>query len=301
MQGIAALLILLSAWPGLSRQESQSVYWEREAALELLPHWNGTLSGCSAATTSAAYRDATLNLVNAYRRLCGVAEAAADPALDAGCQEAALLMLARREQMGYWDLSHVPPSDWPCWTSAGALSAARSNLAANPGPVAVEQFIDSHAHRGWVLNARTQTFGIGSCWLLEYGGANALDVFGQAASGPWPVEFVAFPPPGFMPRPLIRQEWTFAVEGADFTGATASVQAAGLPVAATVTGPFFYGAAYIVIQPQIVLSGQGPDVQIDVSVQNVVVGGSPTNFAYSFTAFGPDPPPSAAEHWAGYE
>ena len=299
---IAALIyIIIASFSGLTRAEANAVYWDRESAVATVPKWGGAVESCYSGSTSRAYRDATVATINAYRRLCGLGEIAADDGLELGCQEAALIMLARRVQTGQWDLTHQPPADWPCWTPLGATGAARSNIAANPGPVAVEQYMDSHPHRGWILFRRALTFGVGSCWLpTDVGGANAIDVFGLVLKD-YARDFVAFPPPGFFPRPMMRADWSFALEDADFSVAAASVNVSNAAVGVVQLGPFFYGDPYFAFRPSVILTNPGPDVRVDVTIRRVRVAGVEKDFSYSFTAFWPAEPPNAAREWRGYE
>lgn len=298
-----AVLFLAAAAGGSTRDAAESAWWALEDALSVPPAWVGSVEDCDAGAMPRAYRDATLEAVNYFRASVGVEPVALDPALEGGCQRAALIMLARRAETGRWDLRHDPPPDWPCWTASGAWSAARSNIAANPGAAAVWQYcVGSHAHRRWVIWPPLATMGAGSVWRAGLGGANALNVFGavdyaRGVRG----RAVAFPPPGWFPRPAFPSDWSCSMEGADFSAATASVSINGFPVSVGRVATGQFGDPAIVFTPGAILSGAGPDAVARVTINGARIDGATIKIEYEINAFWPGARPNAAENWEDYE
>ncbi len=132
--------------------------------------FTGNVAACDPGTTSAEYRQAELDIVNAFRRLAGVGPAVEDPTFSAQAQQAALIMAATG------DVSHTPPPDWNCWTSVGAQTAADSNLALivgapveqSNGPAVMRGYVEDPGdhnaavgHRRWLLCPATEVVGFG--------------------------------------------------------------------------------------------------------------------------------------------
>ena len=119
-------------------------------ALAVPNDWNGDAATCVAGTTSAAYVDATMQMVNYFRGMTGLTTSLPhNPTKDAKAQQAALMMEANQS------LSHVPPTSWKCYTADGAEAAGLSNLAGGiAGAAAVEAYLRDGSdlgHRRWVL------------------------------------------------------------------------------------------------------------------------------------------------------
>ena len=86
--------------------------------------WTGDVGDCRPGTVTEEHLDATLEMVNYFRVMTGLpGNVVFDPALNALCQQAALMMAAEG------NLSHSPPTDWACYTEEGAEAAGNSNLA----------------------------------------------------------------------------------------------------------------------------------------------------------------------------
>ena len=162
--------------------------------------WVGSTSSCTAGSTSTAYRTATLTAINWARGQAGIS---AVPRLDATytarAQSAALMMEANGT------LSHSPSSSWRCWTSAGSLGAARSNLAlGNTGVRSVLSYLAEPGaanvvagHRRWLLFPRLAALGIGNTAR-----ANAVYVAGAptATRPAGTPSYYAWPTAGYFPR-----------------------------------------------------------------------------------------------------
>ena len=67
--------------------------------------------------------------------------------------------------------------------------------------------------------------------------ANATWVFDANYGGPRPATtkpYVAWPPEGFVPYPLVFPQWSFALSNADFSAATVSMTSNGVPVSVSI-------------------------------------------------------------------
>ena len=263
------------------------------------PHqWTGSVPGCHAGTTSAAYLEDTMNMVNFFRAMVGLPASLPHVATkDAKSQQAALMMTANNS------LSHFPPTSWKCYTTDGAEAAGQSNLALGiSGAAAIALYIEDPGanntalgHRRWILYPRQTEMGAGSTDR-----SNTLWVIGNFGSRPAHPEFVAWPPDGFVPFDLVYPRWSFAVNTAStvsMTSASVAMTLNGSPISLTVlvneTG---YGDNTLAWEPHALSFTAGaPDQVVTVAVQDVLVGGVSKNYSYTVTvidpALSPAPPP----------
>jgi len=195
--------------------------------------WTGRHEGCEAGTSDPSFRSATLDRVNYYRAMAGVpATVAEDAELSAKAQEAAIMMSAEGR------LSHEPDPAYACYNPTGAEAAANSNLyLGRNGPTAIDGYIEDPGddntdvgHRNTILHPPTRRMGVGDVDRSELGySANALWVFDSrvfdegVAGHQSPMReadrFVAWPPRGYIPAPLVHPRWSFTLAGADMSGA----------------------------------------------------------------------------------
>jgi hypothetical protein len=164
----------------------------------------------------------------------------ADVILDSGwnakCQAAALMMSAQGQ------LSHYPDASWACYSEDGKDAAGHSNLAGCAGPEAIEAYMhdwgDSNyfvGHRRWILYPPQKVMGTGSVPATSVNGtyhfaANALWVVGGFGTRPAAPEWVAWPPDGYVPYPVVYPRWSFSYPGADFSRASVAMSQSGSPV-----------------------------------------------------------------------
>jgi hypothetical protein len=260
------------------------------AALAVPNDWTGSVAGCNAGVTSTAYANATMDMVNYYRAMTGLpAGVTHEAAKDGKAQLAALMMTANNS------LSHAPPSTWTCYTADGAEAAGKSNLALGAaGARAVALYMadpgtgnTALGHRRWILYPRQVEMGTGST-----GNANDLWVIGAFGSRSATPAVVAWPPAGFVPYQLIYPRWSFSVNTSvtvSFSGATVSMTRGGVPVTLTVfAGATGYGDNTLAWETSdLGFSSGGADEDVSVQVNNVVVNGVPTNYAYTVTVIDP--------------
>ncbi len=193
-----------SAVDTTSKSAVNSAYWSRYAPKQTLSiDWLlGSISGCLPGITSSSTNQATLSSLNFVRSLAGLAPVTFSSSMNSAAQRAALIMAANQA------LSHNPSSSWKCWTSSGAATAAKSNLALSYPSLKAGRIIELYmddpgssntavGHRRWLLNPFTTTMGSGSTDT-----ANAIQVLGPTnAYRPNP-RWVAWPASGYFPNTM---------------------------------------------------------------------------------------------------
>lgn len=296
-----------------SREQSRAFYaslFLGSATID--PQWSGNVAGCDAGDTSTAFKDRVRDRVNYFRAMAGVpADVTLDPTFNAKAQAAALIMAANGA------LSHDPPSTWSCWSASGDEAAGSSNLSLGHfGPDAVAgQMRDAGAsnarvgHRRWILYPQTRVMGTGDVDPPPGTGseANALWVFDGNFSDPRPAvrdDFVAWPPPGHVPYPVVYARWSLSYPSADFSGATVTMSTGGTPIETAVehraSGFGGLGENTIVWTPAVGLvdgkwPAPGDDTTYAVTVDGVMVGGVARTFTYAVTVFDPAVAAAGAE------
>lgn len=265
--------------------------------------WNGNPATCNAGDTPAGYRQATMDMVNYFRAMVALpADLPNDPALDAGAQQAALMFMAND------DLKHSPPPSWLCFSESGKDAALRSNISlGHSGPRAIANgympengdFNKNGSHRRWLLFPRQVSMGVGAAFLEDHDPeeTNALYVISSIGPRPDSPEFVAWPPPGFVPFPVAFERWSFAVNlsanKVDLSQVQVSVSSDGFDVPITQHAPVedFLADDTILwdVGPQGFAPGMKDQTYI-VQITNFIVDGESKDYEYSFTVFDPARP-----------
>jgi hypothetical protein len=267
--------------------------------------WTGDVASCVAGTVSTTAQEAVLRRINYFRAMAGIpAGVVFDDVFSAKAQEAALMMSANDT------LDHFPPPSWSCYTEDGAEAARNSNLAiGRAGPFAIDGFMEDFGggnravgHRRWLIYPQTETMGTGDIPRTgNLRSANVVWVFDGNFGGPRPPTreaYVAWPPKGYVPYQVVYPRWSFSYPGANFSGATVSMTNAGGDVPVTlepISGNI--GENTLVWYPN-ELNPNSPyfwprpdaDTPYDVTVRNVMIGGSPQDFSYRVTVFDPAMP-----------
>jgi uncharacterized protein YkwD len=260
--------------------------------------WSGDLNSCNAGDTSPVYRAAITRRINYYRAMAGV------PAIitlnDTYNQkaQAAALMMSRNNA-----LNHTPPNTWLCYSAIGYAGASSSNIALGAsGPAAISLYMRDNGsgntasgHRRWILYPQTQQMGTGDIPATSgYWAANALVVFDDHTWDTRPATrdaFVAWPPPGYVPYPVVYARWTFAYAGADFSSATVSMDTGATNLAVSVSTPQNgYGENTLVWIPMGLNDGSNwpqptADTTYHITVSNVIISGQPHSFSYNVIIF----------------
>jgi hypothetical protein len=136
----------------------------------------------------------------------------------------------------------------------------------------------------------------------SYAPANAIWVFDGNYGGPRPATrtpYVAWPPAGYVPYPVVFPRWSFSFPNANFSAATVTMRSNGVPVFVSLenvaTG---FGENSLVWVPMgldtlydsTVWPFNGLDTVYSIGVSNVVVNALVTNFNYTVTVFDPFTP-----------
>ncbi len=261
--------------------------------------WSGAYDSCDAGETSSEYKAAVLSRVNYFRAMAGVpANIVFSPQYNNMAQDAALMMSRNAT------LDHNPPSTWACYTEDGATAAGLSNISIGYHGIdavtsQMAEYGDNNykaGHRRWLLCPQSQYFGTGDVTGVDdnsFRPANALWVVDQEHyydSRPnTREEFVAWPPPGYVPAPVVFPRWSFSYAGADFSSASVSMTSDGQPI-----GVRLENLADNMCEPTLVwapeVDWQSLDLSADrtfeVTVHNVRVGGESRTFAYTVVVFG---------------
>jgi len=267
--------------------------------------WTGDINTCNEGTTSEAFRNAVRLRINYFRAMAGVpGNVILFTEYTQKAQKAALMMSANES------LSHNPPSTWECYSVDGATAAGRSNLFLGVYSWnAIDGYIEDPGsgnypigHRRWILYPQTQKMGSGDIPTTGNNwAANALWVFDDAMWGSRPAtreEFVAWPPPGYVPYQVVYPRWSFSYASADFSAASVTMSSGGnsIPVSVqpVVNG---YGENTLVWEPELVFgSSPAADEVYTVTVNSVTISGQAHNFSYQVIIFDPGTPGKYPPH-----
>jgi hypothetical protein len=211
--------------------------------------WTGDYSTADPGSVKADWLEATRVRINLYRQLAGIPKVGEfDSIWNDKCQASSLIM------SGNNTISHYPGENWLFWTPEGA-EAATGNLALNSaGRDSIDGYMVDHGshnaavgHRRWILYPKTTEMGSGCApgevYLNE---ENELNIKYSSTNTLWvnPPEwwnlprpdvrneddFVAWPPPGYVPSDLVWSRWHFSYPDADFDSATVSMTRNGIGI-----------------------------------------------------------------------
>ena len=212
--------------------------WDRSAVLEAYstefdrtepdPGYTGSIADCVVGSTSQEYRDSVIGRINWYRQMAGLPQVTERSEYSTAARETAMMISAEN------NLSHYPSSDWACYTTVGAATAARSNLAlGTAGVSAIDGYMQdsglhniSVGHRLWILYPQLRETGTGD--VPQGRRSNALHVQDDNAWGSRPDVreergFVSWPPSGYIPAQTAWSRWSFTLPNANFSSATVTV------------------------------------------------------------------------------
>jgi hypothetical protein len=288
--------------------------------------WTGAVPPtCTPGAVSAAYRQATLDRVNFFRRVSGLPEIAffATSATASLNAQASALIQGANSWAPPVD-PHAPPTNWKCYTSGAASAAGSSNLSkGSAGPQAINDYMDdfgsfntSVGHRRWLLyppmaNSFSGDVPGAGTSPNNITSANNFIAFGSGVNGTRPSmpNGVAWPPGGFVPYqalPDASNRWSFSWPSANFSTATVSITKNGQPVsilAYDARDGNGYGDATIVFRPNniaangthVSYTNPGPlDQDYIVTVSGMTGGGVPSSVTYTVTVIDPAASPSVS-------
>jgi hypothetical protein len=154
-------------------------------------------------------------------------------------------------------------------------------------------------HRRWLLYPQTQIMGTGDVPPeASYYSANATWVIDANYGGSRPATrtpYVAWPPAGYVPYPVVFPQWSFALSNADLSAATVTMTSNGVAVAVVQQS---YAPGYGENTLVWCLSSQSPandaafpfsgaDTVYWVTVSNVATSDGTESFSYNVTVFDP--------------
>jgi uncharacterized protein YkwD len=289
-------------WVNPQNRSESLAFYKTNYLIENPPaiNWNGSHTNCTPGTTSSAFKEAILQRINYFRAMAGVpAEVTFSHESNLKAQAAALLMSVNCE------LNHDPPKTWTCYSSLAHEGARSSNLYLGiNGWDAITGYMKDPGdgnefvgHRRWILYPQTQIMGTGDIPpVTGYRPSNALLVFDEHMWEPRPETrdgFVAWPPPGYVPYPVVFTRWSFSYPGADFSATKVTMTQAGNPVVIN-QAPVYngFGENTIVWQIQGMSCGQNwprpsQDTRYTINLKNVSIDGKPQDFSYDVFIFDP--------------
>ncbi len=265
--------------------------------------WTGDRATCNAGETAVAFREAVRRWINYFRGMAGLPNIVQlSDEYTRKAQQAALMMSVNGQ------LSHNPPTSWICYTAEGAEAAGHSDLYLGVyGPAAITGYVMDPGsgnypvgHRRWILYPQTEWMGTGDIPPTgSYRSSNDLWVFDENMWEPRPQtreEYVAWPPPGYVPYQVVFPRWSFAYAGADFSGATVRMSSGGQSIPVTVQAVVNgYGENTLVWEPDLSFGAPpASDTAYDVTVSGVIIDGLSRDFAYQVIVFDPGPLAGAA-------
>jgi hypothetical protein len=255
--------------------------WKTDRASVSEGTWSGAVATCKPGDLSADARTNALRLVNLYRFLVAMPTVVNDTSHDSDDQSCALMMRANNM------LSHDPPTDWLCYSAAGAKAAGNSNISTAPAVASVDLYMYDNGnattlgHRRWMLSNSLGPIGIGgtdraSCMWTLNGSGNA----GKS--------WVAWPAPGIIPLEAITPAhgtgldvtgWSIQTDAINLANAAVTVTSGGTSMPVNVTQLLAgYGSRYAIrFNPlgwttqagktySVTISGISPTISYDVQV-----------------------------------
>jgi len=245
-------------------------------------NWSGSQYSCNTGTYNQAINNKILARINYFRRITGLNDNVTfDGYLNQICQQAAV-MLEVNESLNHCNgTNNYPCNTWPCSTTSyfDPVTLYIEDPGSNNQPV---------GHRRWLLYPRAQTFGNGVTNSKNV--IYVSDNFFNQAQNSKP--YVAYPPEGYVPAPIVFERWSFSMENADFSNAYV-----------TMTGPngfavqlniIYYNGLYgdpaIVWVPQNIQLNNNDDVTYTVAIGGIQ-NTSQSVYTYQTTIVQPTHPP----------
>ncbi|MBW6474726.1 MAG: CAP domain-containing protein [Anaerolineaceae bacterium] len=262
-------------------------------------NWTGSHTNCAPGAVNPDYTTEVLGRINFYRTMAGIPEVSFSEESNRHAQAAALVMSVNNT------LNHYPPDTYLCYSSVAYEGASSSNLSiGNVGWDAITSQMKDRGeknyavgHRRWILHPQTKIMGTGNIpQTSNYRSSSALRVFDDHFWDPRPWTrdgFVAWPPPGYVPYPVVYPRWSFSYPDANFDQATVDVLEEGrsIPV-------FIESVRYGYSESTIVwlLNGMdsynywpkpSKDTSYIIQIDNVLHDGQIINFNYEVIVFDP--------------
>jgi Cysteine-rich secretory protein family len=267
------------------------------------------VANCFPGTNSLVFQQAVLRRINWFRAMAGEpANVTFNSIYNSNAQAVAVMI----SSSGL--LNHDPPTNWPCYSAAGAAGAGGNQAGGANGADAITLYIwdfgsgnSDVGHRRWMLFPSEQIMGTGDMPATNsYIAANSTYVFDSSINDPRPATrqpYVAWPPEGFVPYQVTYPYWSFALSNADLSAATVNMTSNGVPVAVVIqpyqsgdeNNQSGAGEDTLVWVPMGLDANcectsfpfSGTDTIYSVTISNILVGSSNVSFAYNVTLFDP--------------
>lgn len=289
------------------RQFHRAVYGASEG-IEI--GWTGGVATCDPGTTRLSFQEAVIRRVNYYRAMAGVpAEVTLDTEHHAAVQSAAFIMSVNQF------IGHDLPDTAQCYTVEADEAAGKSNLSLGAyGPTAIDGYMvdpgpynGAVGHRRWLLFPQETWMATGD--VPPHGGydaANALYVLGGPLWNPRPPvrdDFVAWPPPGYVPYEVVPVRWSFSYPDADFsqtisqTNVTVTQGGTAIPVTLEEFSPnrgentlVWYFSSLDPADTSYQWPRPDQDTVYTVRIDGVLIDGQSRSFEYQVIVFDPAMP-----------
>jgi hypothetical protein len=288
---------------GGSREQVRQFYNSVYAASDGVPiDSSAYIANCVAGANSAAFTTAILWRINWFRAMSGIPAGVTFSASEITSNQSAALMMSANNQV-----THNIPTNWSCFDPSGANAAENANLALGVnGPDAITEYMwdygaanASVSHRRGILYPQTQVMASGDVPAQgSYAAANVTSIYDTNSGGTRPATtypYVAWPPPGCVPYPVVFPQWSFALSNADLSMATVTMLSNGVPLSVTVQSNMIgYGENTLVWYPSsldftsygTVFPFNGADTVYAITISNVPIGVA-SNLSYNVTVFDP--------------
>jgi hypothetical protein len=267
------------------------------------------VADCFSGTNSTMFQQAVLRRINWFRALAGEpANVVFNSIYNSNAQAVAVMI----SSSGL--LNHDPPTNWPCYSPAGAAGAGGNQAGGANGADAITLYIwdfgngnSEVGHRRWILFPSEQIMGTGDVPATNsYIAGNSTFVFDSSINNPRPATrqpYVAWPPEGFVPYQVVYPYWSFALSNADLSAATVNMTSNGVPVPVAIqpyqsgdeNNQSGAGEDTLVWVPMgldancecTTFPFSGTDTVYSITVSNIAVGASSVSFTYNVTVFDP--------------
>lgn len=278
------------------------------SSVALLYNVQPNIAACQPGTLKAEVGARVLAALNDIRARHGLPAVSYAPADEPAVQQSALMMAANGQ------LSHNPPTNWLCYTGAGATAAGQSNIYLGTGGLRYSQDIDlligwltdtnnvvanNIGHRRWLLYPFLSTIAYGRVAGV-WQGSNRADAASikiintaQNTSAALP-DYVAYPFQDYPARyfdnnalmsfgVIASKTGNYSANAAvNFSAATISVRARG-GAALAVTNIAYDNDGYgLPNNLQWKVTGLAANTIYDVTIGNVNVGGTTRSYSYYF-------------------
>jgi hypothetical protein len=296
-----------------SREQARQFYNAVYTASDGFPiNSTADTADCAAGTNSAAFENAVLWRINWFRAMSGIPAAVTFDAGESAADQSAALIMSANDYLMHTGI----PANSSCFSANGTNAAFNSDLALGVnGPDAITGYIFDYGYNNWLVGHRrlilypqTQVMASGDVPAQgAFQEANATWVLDANYGGPRPATaapFVAWPPPGYVPYPVVFPQWSFSLSNADLSLATVTMQSNGVLLSVEIQ-PYFVGVGEntLVWYPAGVDTGSyinvfpfnGTDTVYAITISNVNVetisNGAPAaatqSFSYNVTVFDP--------------